>query len=126
MCISATCYRAPAFIEHMARSKNVDIELTFTNMPDFVFTDDTKLSQIVNNHALNAINAHATRPSLPLIAACGQINSISASRTKAGELACNKLREIYHSFEADRDSFTGLGLRISRNILQRNCWAAAS
>ncbi|MGN7723667.1 response regulator [Chitinophaga sp. 22620] len=104
--------------EHMASSKNVDIELTFTNMPDFVFTDDTKLSQIVNNLLLNAIKH--TRNQTVIAIDCGvRADKWYISVTdQGGGLECNKLREIYHSFEADRDSFTGLGLRISKHFTE--------
>jgi signal transduction histidine kinase/ActR/RegA family two-component response regulator len=104
--------------EHMARSKNVEIRLTFTNMPDFVFTDDTKLTQIVNNLLLNAIKH--TRNQTVISIDCGvQADKWYISVTdQGGGLECDKLKKIYHSFEADRDSFSGLGLRISKHFTE--------
>lgn len=109
--------------EHTARAKGVEIRLAFTNMPDLVFTDETKLTQIVDNLLVNAIKY--TRNQGIISIDCGVLEEkwyISIT-DQAGSLENEKLKHIHHCFEADadRDSFmedNGLSLRISKHFTE--------
>lgn len=108
--------------EYVAITKTVEIKLQFDeNMPDLVFTDDTKLSQIVNNLLLNAIKY--TRSQSVITIDCGQREDkwyISIT-DQGGGLETESLKTVYHCLEADRNAFmegTGLGLHISKHFAE--------
>lgn len=108
--------------EYVAVTKSVELKLHFNDsMPDIVFTDDTKLSQIVNNLLLNAIKY--TRNQSVITIDCGVRDDrwYIGITDQGGGLEAEKLRAIFHCLHADRNSFmegTGLGLHISRHFAE--------
>ncbi|RPD38624.1 hybrid sensor histidine kinase/response regulator [Chitinophaga barathri] len=107
--------------EYVAITKAVEIKLTFTDMPDLVFTDDTKLSQIVNNLLLNAIKYTRNQSVITIDCGVREDKWYISITDQGGGVESDKLKTIYHSLEADRSSFmegTGLGLHISRHFAE--------
>jgi signal transduction histidine kinase/ActR/RegA family two-component response regulator len=107
--------------EYMALTKGVKIRLTFTDMPDLVLTDDTKLSQIVNNLLMNAIKYTRNQSIIDIDCGVREDKWYISITDQGGGLECEKLKKIYHCFEADRESFmegTGLGLHISKHFTE--------
>ncbi len=106
--------------EYVASAKSVHIDLKFEErLPEKVITDETKLSQIINNLLTNAIKF--TRPNTIIhIRASAQEDTWQISITdQGGGIEEEKLKRIFMPFVSEKNTFvegTGLGLYISKHF----------
>lgn len=107
---------------YVANTKSAHIALSFDeSLPDFAYTDEIKLSQIISNLLTNAI--HFTRPHSVIrvhSAVDGDYWNISVTDEGDG-IEKEKLQHIFQPFVRERSTFaegTGLGLYISKHFAE--------
>lgn len=106
--------------EYVANTKGVHIEQRFDEtLPNNIFTDEIKLSQIINNLLTNAIKF--TRPSSTIVIHTGvkEKNWFISITDQGGGIEKDKLEKIFEPFVMEKSSFiegTGLGLYISKHF----------
>lgn len=108
--------------EYVANAKSVHIDIFFEDkLPEVAYTDEIKLSQIINNLLTNAI--HFTKPNSLVRVRCGvKENQWFISITdNGGGLAQEKLDEILQLFSTEKSAFKegpGLGMYISKHFAE--------
>lgn len=108
--------------EYVANTKGVHIQQQFdNNLPDQIYTDETKLSQIINNLLTNAVKF--TRPNSVIIIHGGvKDKSWFISITdQGGGIESDKLEKIFEPFVTEKSAFvegTGLGLYITKHFAE--------
>lgn len=118
--IRTTVRNTANIYEYVANTKGVHIEQQFEDvLPDYIYTDETKLSQIINNLLTNAIKF--TRPNSKIVIHAGvkDKNWYISITDQGGGIEKDKLEKIFEPFVTEKSSFiegTGLGLHISKHF----------
>ncbi len=112
-----------------AHEKNLELKIDIApEMPSMLYGDEIRLKQVILNLLSNAVK-YTQEGSITLEAKCEQIDSdtvclrISVEDTGIG-IRKEELQEVFHAFRrADREKNrvvegTGLGLKISRQLLE--------
>ncbi|MRG47905.1 response regulator [Chitinophaga sp. SYP-B3965] len=107
--------------EYVANTKGVHIEQQFDDtLPDHVFTDETKLSQIINNLLTNAIKFTRNNSVITIHTGVKERTWFISITDQGGGIEKDKLEKIFEPFVTEKTSFiegTGLGLYISKHFV---------
>lgn len=108
--------------EYVANTKSVHIDLIFSgDLPEKVLTDETKLSQIVNNLLMNAIKFTRSKSEIAIRAGVQDAEWYISVTDQGGGIEQDKLVRIFEPFVTEKSSFiegTGLGLHISKHFAE--------
>lgn len=108
--------------EYVANTKGVHIEQQFdNNLPDFIYTDETKLSQIINNLLTNAIKFTRSNSVITIYGGIKEKSWFISITDQGGGIEKEKLEKIFEPFVTEKSTFvegTGLGLYISKHFAE--------
>jgi signal transduction histidine kinase len=120
ICIRTTIRNTANIYEYVANTKGVHIEQKFDEgLPDNIFTDETKLSQIINNLLTNAIKFTRHNSNITIHTGVKERNWFVSITDQGGGIEKDKLEKIFEPFVTEKNSFiegTGLGLYISKHF----------
>jgi len=118
--IRTTIRNTANIYEYVANTKGVHIEQKFDEaLPDHIFTDETKLSQIINNLLINAIKFTRHNSVILIHTGVREKNWFISITDQGGGIEKDKLEKIFEPFVTEKSSFiegTGLGLYISKHF----------
>lgn len=108
-------------LEMAARAKDLQIEFSFPQ--DFTITaDESRISQVVENYATNAIKYTPVGGHIAVKIQTGQTGTCFSIENESKPLSSEALRKVWDTFyrtdESRSDSGTGLGLAIAKSIVE--------
>lgn len=108
--------------EYVASTKSVSMELTFDEtLPEFAYTDEIKLSQIISNLLTNAIRFTRHNSVIRIHSAVKNDQWYISITDQGGGIEKEKLKNIFKPFVREKSTFiegTGLGLYISKHFAE--------
>lgn len=120
--IRTTIRNTANIYEYVANTKGVHIEQKFDEaLPDHIFTDETKLSQIINNLLTNAIKFTRHNSVITIKTGVKEKTWFISITDQGGGIEKEKLEKIFEPFVTEKSSFiegTGLGLFISKHFAE--------
>lgn len=120
--IRTTIRNTANIYEYVANTKGVHIEQQFDDaLPDHVFTDEIKLSQIINNLLTNAIKFTRNNSQITIQTGVKERTWFISIMDQGGGIEKEKLEKIFEPFVTEKSSFfegTGLGLYISKHFAE--------
>ena len=118
--IRTTIRNTANIYEYVANTKGIHIEQKFDEaLPNNIFTDETKLSQIINNLLTNAIKFTRHNSTITIHTGVKEKSWFVSITDQGGGIEKDKLEKIFEPFVTEKSSFiegTGLGLYISKHF----------
>jgi C4-dicarboxylate-specific signal transduction histidine kinase len=111
------------FLDHQIKLSNVDVSLDLTPTLPLLDGDQVQLQQVAVNLIMNAIQAmdraNIRRPAIAIRTAGGENDTIRCSFEDSGNgVEAQHFERLFNSFFTTKDSGMGMGLPVSRAIVE--------